>query len=609
MEFLNALMEGRTSFDDTSDEPADVDISSLLNDHLVWCILIENLNTHIIDNDDNKYKNDREYIIYQYYAFINTLAQVESFTGEEFSQTIPNNKLTGKFARIEILNRDNHVEVVYFQKPEEVIRFWNTTAIRQERERILEFVDRDNPKEKLKSFMDRGQSLIDIMDHQQRLKRWFMKHRVLSFFFYFFIRRLRWLQILSLILSLVLNGIMIEIYKADGYVADGDGLVTVDDTADKKFTPGTVEDISGSARYEEEDELMRIGGITFLVIAAISFVAYCINWLPIWIRRTLRSRELNSVQKFLFALRAIVQDNNFLFEASMLAVSIVSLKFYYIYAATLLIWIWQTKMSRYVLQSVFIHFDQVMVTLALGLTILYWYSLISFFNWRGEYRFEDTMNCQSLKDCYRTHIDLGFMSQPVWDSTPTPWQAAAYNLSYVLIINLIITAIISGIIIDTFADMRSSQEAVNRDQEDKCFICSIKRDEFENNGIPFAIHTKTEHHMWAYIWFKLYLESKPYTEYTGLESYIRQAVDEKSISYMPINTSLALTGKYENTEDEMDELFAAVESIQDLEQNTSQKFESFQRRIEYDIDQLKKDVAEFANMKDVLLSVAAKVGV
>jgi len=65
------------------------------------------------------------------------------------------------------------------------------------------------------------------------------------------------------------------------------------------------------------------------------------------------------------------------------------------------------------------------------------------------------MVCDTLLNCLRTHVDYGFTVNPIWDDPNVPTNAIAYNLGYFIIINLIMTAIISGIIIDTFSEMRS----------------------------------------------------------------------------------------------------------------------------------------------------------
>ena len=106
------------------------------------------------------------------------------------------------------------------------------------------------------------------------------------------------------------------------------------------------------------------------------------------------------------------------------------------------------------------------------------------------------MSNKSLWDSFRVHIDYGFSNMPVWNEDgPIPWPGAFYNFLYVLFINLIITAIISGIIIDTFAYIRGQQEAIKEDEDNKCFICNIVREKFEKVGIDFLEHRNLEHPM------------------------------------------------------------------------------------------------------------------
>lgn len=65
------------------------------------------------------------------------------------------------------------------------------------------------------------------------------------------------------------------------------------------------------------------------------------------------------------------------------------------------------------------------------------------------------MVCDNLKDCVRSHIDYGFTVNPIWIDDLVPGNAIVFNFSYFIIINLIMTAIISGIIIDSFSEMRA----------------------------------------------------------------------------------------------------------------------------------------------------------
>ena len=47
-------------------------------------------------------------------------------------------------------------------------------------------------------------------------------------------------------------------------------------------------------------------------------------------------------------------------------------------------------------------------------------------------------------------------------------------------------AVIFGIIIDTFADLRGIQQAKEEDMRGVCFICGLDRAAFDRNGVNFV---------------------------------------------------------------------------------------------------------------------------
>ena len=127
------------------------------------------------------------------------------------------------------------------------------------------------------------------------------------------------------------------------------------------------------------------------------------------------------------------------------------------------------------------------------------------------------------------------MGFPVWDEQPLPSKAIAFNFMWVIVCNLCLTAIISGIIIDSFGEKRAAREALEENNENVCFICNIHRDEFEKNKIDFATHFKHNHYKWQYIWFMMHLEDKPREEYNGIEEYIWGLYFKHRIDFFPIN--------------------------------------------------------------------------
>ena len=61
-----------------------------------------------------------------------------------------------------------------------------------------------------------------------------------------------------------------------------------------------------------------------------------------------------------------------------------------------------------------------------------------------------------------------------------------FNILHYVVVLLVFTAIVSGIIIDSFAELRAAREATRLDILHVCFVCDIDREDFETLGTPPA---------------------------------------------------------------------------------------------------------------------------
>ena len=61
-----------------------------------------------------------------------------------------------------------------------------------------------------------------------------------------------------------------------------------------------------------------------------------------------------------------------------------------------------------------------------------------------------------------------------------------FNILHYVVVLLVFTAIVSGIIIDSFAELRAAREATRLDILHVCFVCDIDREDFETLGTPLA---------------------------------------------------------------------------------------------------------------------------
>ena len=76
----------------------------------------------------------------------------------------------------------------------------------------------------------------------------------------------------------------------------------------------------------------------------------------------------------------------------------------------------------------------------------------------------------------------GILNPMIWvqeDGVIPNFGSAVFHLLYMFLITIVLTAIISGIIIDTFAQMRSDSKEVDEDLASSCFICDIEPEDFE----------------------------------------------------------------------------------------------------------------------------------
>jgi len=132
---------------------------------------------------------------------------------------------------------------------------------------------------------------------------------------------------------------------------------------------------------------------------------------------------------------------------------------------------------------------------------------------------------------------------------PEVLLGVGFNLLYHLLIVLVFSAVVSGIIIDSFAELRQDKEKIRDNIVNTCFVCNIDREDFEQNNLPFTHHIKHEHNLWDYVFFRMYLESKESVDYSGLESYCFAQIQEQKISWFPIKKAIIIEGRNKEKKD------------------------------------------------------------
>jgi len=95
-----------------------------------------------------------------------------------------------------------------------------------------------------------------------------------------------------------------------------------------------------------------------------------------------------------------------------------------------------------------------------------------------------------------------------------------YDMLFFFVVIIIVLNLIFGVIIDTFADLRSEKQQKEEILKNTCFTCGLDRSQFDNKAVSFEDHIRHEHNMWHYLYFIVLVRVKDPTEFTGPESYV-----------------------------------------------------------------------------------------
>lgn len=273
--------------------------------------------------------------------------------------------------------------------------------------------------------------------------------------------------------------------------------------------------------------------------------------------------RLNGIFGPILMLWFFFQDSGLVSKLFLAATSFLGLHVdFLIYSLHLMYACAQVETLGKVFEALWITKDQVVGTAVLGFCVQYCFLVLGFLTFPKGYGFADmdTSQCSSLMECLLAHLDYGFRSGPVWKSAELSWWKFAFDYLYNLVVILILAAIISGIIIDTFANMRADLQEKNDDQQNNCFICGINRSTMERQMVKFEHHVFQEHYMWSYARFLMYLKQSKDSELNGPESYVKDKVLRQDYSFFPINRALSL----DSDDEDYSERQVRIKDLEDM---------------------------------------------
>uniref|UniRef100_A0A8C0V552 Inositol 1,4,5-trisphosphate receptor n=1 Tax=Cyanistes caeruleus TaxID=156563 RepID=A0A8C0V552_CYACU len=296
---------------------------------------------------------------------------------------------------------------------------------------------------------------------------------------------------------------------------------------------------------------------------------------------------------FIRGYKAMIMDVEFLYHVGYIVTSVLGLFVHELFYSILLFdLIYREETLFNVIKSVTRNGRSILLTALLALILVYLFSIVGFLFLKDDFILEvdrlpdnDPLGMQRnvetfMESCSSDKISCSAAPTALEEADPEQWERACdtllmcivtvlnhglrngggvgdilrkpskdeslfparvvYDLLFFFIVIIIVLNLIFGVIIDTFADLRSEKQKKEEILKTTCFICGLERDKFDNKTVSFEEHIKYEHNMWNYLYFIVLVRVKNKTDYTGPESYVAQMIKNKNLDWFPRMRAMSL---------------------------------------------------------------------
>lgn len=256
---------------------------------------------------------------------------------------------------------------------------------------------------------------------------------------------------------------------------------------------------------------------------------------------------------------AVYKDMNFVYFTACILFAVCGLLISHFFCWGHLIGLIHRSASlQNVIKAVTKNGKQILMTAVMMVIVVYIFSVVAFVYFRESFHNDDETDaddyhCDSLSRCFVYGVTAGLrqgggladIMQPLsWDE-PYATLRIVFDTFFFAFVIIVLLNIVFGIIIDTFADLRTGKKRIEEDMRNRCFICGIESAQFDRQADGFESHIKNDHYMWNYVFFIHHLRRKSPDEYTGQESYVHSMMEKGDLSFFPSNNALVLQGKQE----------------------------------------------------------------
>uniref|UniRef100_A0A672VFX6 Inositol 1,4,5-trisphosphate receptor n=1 Tax=Strigops habroptila TaxID=2489341 RepID=A0A672VFX6_STRHB len=492
-------------------------------------------------------------------------------------------------AQIEIVRSDRTMEQIVFPVPS-ICEF----LTKESKLRIYYTTERDEQGSKINDFFLKSEDLFNEMNWQKKLRA--------QPFLYWCARNMSFWSSISFNLAVLMNLLVAFFYPFKG-IRGGTGTL-------EPHLSGllwTAMLISLAIVIA----LPKPHGIRALIASTILRLIFSIGLQP----TLFLLGAFNVCNKIIFLMsfvgncgtftrgyKAMIMDVEFLYHLLYLLICALGLFVHeFFYSLLLFDLVYREETLLNVIKSVTRNGRSIILTAVLALILVYLFSIVGYLFFKDDFILEvdklpnETLlpgcislpqileenkehTCETLLMCIVTVLSHGLRSGGgVGDvlrkpSKEEPLFAARviYDLLFFFMVIIIVLNLIFGVIIDTFADLRSEKQKKEEILKTTCFICGLERDKFDNKTVTFEEHIKEEHNMWHYLCFIVLVKVKDSTEYTGPESYVAEMIKERNLDWFPRMRAMSLVSSdSEGEQNELRNLQEKLESTMKLVTNLS----------------------------------------
>lgn len=163
-------------------------------------------------------------------------------------------------------------------------------------------------------------------------------------------------------------------------------------------------------------------------------------------------------------------------------------------------------------------------------------------------------NCHSFVDCailmFYYAVPDGSIGEVVDPSQEINDDAFVwrwfFDFSFFIFVGVFLFNIITGVMVDTFAELREEADKRSDIFANECFACGLTRSQYNDTGMiepTFEQHKDIDHCKYQFVYFFDYLQTRDPTSFTGVESYVFKLLQEDDLAWIPARTSFAIQNK------------------------------------------------------------------